>query len=244
DFNSVDDAINDLEKAVSLDNKYALAYSYLGLAKLYKDSVSGLTEMNRAIELQPKSAVSYFNRASFYQSQRELKKAIADYTQAILLHGTKPAYYNARGMAHFRSGDGVAAVQDFSTAVAQNPTFARGYFNRAYTYKKFPAAAADPYIERGLMRSTSTGINIDGLDAETIAELNLALADFQQAIKLNPKSAEAFNGRASCYDQLGKKDLALADYTKAIELDPNLATAYMGRMAIYCEMGKKELSFA
>lgn len=278
DFNSFDDAIKDLEKAVSLDSKYALAYSYLGLAKFYKTSAFGITDMNRAIQLDPKSAVAYYNRGNFHRASQDLEKAIADYTQAILLHGTKPKYYNSRGMTYFRLGDGVAAVQDFSTAVAQNPAFARGYYNRGYTYKKFPAAAADrvskdsvyegialqhrkmmndftlaikynpkladAYIERGLMRSTSTGINIDGLDAETIAELNLALADFQQAVKLNPKSAEAFNGRASCYDQLGKKDLALADYTKAIKLDPELATAYMGRMAIYCEMGKKELSFA
>lgn len=279
DFNSFDDAIKDLEKAVSLDNKYALAYSYLGLAKFYKTSAFGITDMNRAIQLDPKSAVAYYNRGNFHRASQDLEKAIADYTQAILLHGTKPKYYNSRGMSYFRLGDGVAAVQDFSTAVAQNPSFARGYYNRGYTYKKFPAAAAadkvskdsvyegialqhrkmmndftlaikynpklaDAYIERGLMRSTSTGINIDGLDAETIAELNLALADFQQAVKLNPKSAQAFNGRAGCYDQLGKKDLALADYNKAIELDPELATAYMGRMAIYCETGKKELSFA
>ncbi|HRH43410.1 MAG TPA: tetratricopeptide repeat protein, partial [Pyrinomonadaceae bacterium] len=79
-------------------------------------------------------------------------------------------------------------------------------------------------------------------DQETITELNSALADFQQAVKIDPKSADAYNGRASCYDQLGKKDLALADYSKAIELNPELATAYMGRMAIYCEMGKKDLS--
>ncbi len=278
DFNSFDDAIKDLEKAVNLDNKYALAYSNLGLAKFYKDSVSGLPELNRAIELDPKSAVSYFNRGNFHRTSYDLEKAVADYTKAVLLHGTKSKYYNSRGMAYFLMGDGVAAVQDFSTAVAQNPQFARGYFNRAFTYKKFPAAAADKiskdsvyegmviqhqkmmndfslaikynpnfaeaYIERGLMRSTSTGINIDSLDAKTIEQLNLALADFEKAIKLNPKSAEAFNGRASCYDQLGKKDLALADYNKAIALDPELATAYMGRMAIYCETGKKELSFA
>ena len=64
------------------------------------------------------------------------------------------------------------------------------------------------------------------------------------AIKLDQNSAAAYNGRASVYDDFGKKDQALVDYTKAIELDPNLATAYMGRMGIYCEMGKKELSIA
>lgn len=149
------------------------------------------------------------------------------------------------------------------------------YFNRAFTYKKFPYSvsvedlnaievmrlqrkkmledldSAIKYkpnfdaalVKRGLINSTDMR-NKSTPDAETINRLNLALADFEQAIKSNPKNADAYNGRASCNDRLGKKDLALADYTKAIELNPELATAYMGRMAIYCDQGKKELSIA
>ncbi len=281
DFLMYKEAIADLEKAIAIDGKYALAYSNLGLAKSYQNAISGSAELKRAIELEPKSAAVYYNRGVFNTNIYAFDEAIADFTKAIELHGTKPKYYNTRGMLYFAKGNGDAALQDFSTAIAQETTLGlnvfigRAHLNRALTYKKFPETAADSktdrviegmalqyqkmltdlnqaikynpnlaeaYIERGLMRSTSTGINLDGLDAKTINQLNLALADFEKAIQLDPKSAQAYNGRASCYDELGKNNLALADYNKAIELDPEMVTPYMGRMGIYCETGKKELS--
>ncbi len=274
-FQLYKEAIADLEKAISLDNKYSVAYNNLGLAKFYSGADLGLTEFDKSIEIYNGYAETYFNRANVYRSIGSYDKAITDFNQAIKLHGTRAAYYNARGMAYFAKGDGIAAVKDFSNAIGQKRDYARAYYNRAYTYKKFPASAsdeetptaggsivaqidkmkqdldsairynpifADAYIERGKYVMGWLGIPINGYSAEDLVKIRAALADFDKAVKLSPNSAEAFEGRASCNDSLGKKDLALADYNKAIELDPDLATAYMGRMGIYCEMGEKELS--
>ncbi len=52
-----------------------------------------------------------------------------------------------------------------------------------------------------------------------------AIADYNQAIKLNPNYAEAFYGRGTAYQKKGQNDQAIADYDQAIKLNPNLAAA-------------------
>ncbi|MEN6321237.1 MAG: tetratricopeptide repeat protein [Syntrophaceae bacterium] len=53
-----------------------------------------------------------------------------------------------------------------------------------------------------------------------------AIAEFSKAIELNPKYAEAYNGRGTLYNQLGKYDQAIDDFDKAMEINPKYAEAY------------------
>ncbi len=51
-----------------------------------------------------------------------------------------------------------------------------------------------------------------------------ALADFNEAIRLDPKHVNAYNGRGNAYYDKGENDHAIADYNEAIGLDPNMPT--------------------
>lgn len=274
-FGFYKEAVVDFEKSILLEPN-EVAYSHLGLAKFYLDDETAIKDVTKAIEIAPTFPEAYYIRGTINRDEGRYKEAILDFDEAIKHSKYNAKYYNTRGMLYFRLQDGYAAVADFTRAIEEKNDYAMAYYNRAFTYKKYPYSVSTDsnhnaidkirmqhkkmledlssaikykpnfdaaYVERGLIYSTDMR-NKSTPDAETIARLNLGLADFERAIKINPKNAEAYNGRASCNDDLGKKDLALADYTKAIELDPELATAYMGRMAIYCEMGKKELSIA
>ena len=56
-----------------------------------------------------------------------------------------------------------------------------------------------------------------------------AIADFNEAIRLDPKSALTFRNRGDAYTDKGDHDRALADYNEAIRLDPNNALAFCNR---------------
>ena len=62
---------------------------------------------------------------------------------------------------------------------------------------------------------------------------NGAIAEFSKAIELNPKYAEAYNGRGTVYNQLGKYDQAIDDFDKAMEINPKYAEAYNNRRCSY-----------
>jgi tetratricopeptide (TPR) repeat protein len=47
-----------------------------------------------------------------------------------------------------------------------------------------------------------------------------ALADFTEAIRLDPTYADAWNGRAIVWHATGKYEQAVADFTEASRLDP------------------------
>ena len=56
-----------------------------------------------------------------------------------------------------------------------------------------------------------------------------AIADYDQAIQINPKDVYAYNKRGNAYTAKGNYDLAIADYDQAIQINPKYATAYFSR---------------
>jgi tetratricopeptide (TPR) repeat protein len=68
-----------------------------------------------------------------------------------------------------------------------------------------------------------------------------AQSKFEQAIKLDPDFAEAYNNLAFTLRKQGSANYkkSLDYYNKAIQLKPKLAEAYMYRGVLYMQMGRK-----
>ena len=69
-------------------------------------------------------------------------------------------------------------------------------------------------------------------------QLALAFVQYNQALKLNPRSAFAYSNRGQVYFDLGDFDKALADFSQALAINPCLAPAYIGRGFVYIKKGQ------
>jgi S1-C subfamily serine protease/Flp pilus assembly protein TadD len=78
----------------------------------------------------------------------------------------------------------------------------------------------------------------------TASEYDRAIADYTEAIRLDPKSAGPYCGRGLAYGGKREYDRAIADYTEAIRLDPTYATAYCGRAEAYHAEGDYDSAIA
>ena len=78
------------------------------------------------------------------------------------------------------------------------------------------APVVDTYLDQGRVKARS-------------GDSKGAVADFTQALAIDPKSSAAYNERATIREEKGDLDGAIADYTQALAVDPQMAAAYNGR---------------
>ena len=71
-----------------------------------------------------------------------------------------------------------------------------------------------------------------------------AIADFDEAIRLDPKSSIAFINRGDTYTNKGDNDRAIADYNEAIRLDPKSVLALSARGVAYAKKGDYDRAIA
>ena len=71
-------------------------------------------------------------------------------------------------------------------------------------------------------------------------EYDKALADYNQALAINPRYAPAYCFRGAAWNNQEQYDKALADYNQAIAIDSQYATAFHKRGVVWEKMGEFE----
>jgi tetratricopeptide (TPR) repeat protein len=83
-----------------------------------------------------------------------------------------------------------------------------------------------------------------GAELSRTGQHDLALADYDLAIKIEPKAASIYTGRANVYSAKGEGDRAIADFGEAIKLDPLFVMAHYGRGNAHAIKGAMDAAIA
>jgi lipoprotein NlpI len=126
----------------------------------------------------------------------------------------------------------VAAADDEDTCTKQSGDLAIAACSRAIDSGRYTgrSLAAD-YVKRGR-------------EYQARRDLDRALADFSEAIRLDPTFALAFNLRGLAYKIKGDFDRAIADDDEGIRLDPTIAAAFNNRGSAYSAKGDVDRAIA
>ena len=71
-----------------------------------------------------------------------------------------------------------------------------------------------------------------------------AIADFSDAIRIDPYHAAVYELRGCVYGGLGEYDKAIADFTEVIRIKPDHAKAHFNRATAYEELGDADKAAA
>jgi lipoprotein NlpI len=71
-----------------------------------------------------------------------------------------------------------------------------------------------------------------------------AIADYDEAIRLEPKNARAFNNRGTAHSDKGEFDAAIEDFGAAIKHDARFASAYFNRANAHAAKGEADRAIA
>ena len=99
------------------------------------------------------------------------------------------------------------------------------------------SGTAKPFSQQTQSISAETYF-IRGCEKAELGDYNGAIADYTQAIRLNPDYALAYYSRGIAKSRLEKHYAAIADYDMAIRLKPDDASAYVGRGNAKADLGQ------
>jgi len=145
------------------------------------------------------------------------------------------------------------AVTALSSAVASDPQFALGYAGLGEAYRlKYQLDKNSKWTQLALANGTkATSLN-DALPSayvtlgrvhDTLGQNDLALSEFQRALQLDSRNADALTGEAHSYEHAGRPGDAEAAYKKAIALRPDYWDGYNSLGLFYDDQGRYEEAF-
>ena len=211
----------------------------------YKEAVAAF---DKAIELN-KAEFNYLAHygkglALLYQGKSEL--ALASLERATTSNPKfAPAFNKKSAILEIlnRFDEALVAIE---TAIAIEPKNANYHFVKAFIFEelKLLDKAITAYDKAIKISPRATFYGRRGMIYDQQKEAELALADFDRAVQLNPNHAYAHNNRGHFYQKQGKVESALADFNRAIQLNSKFTQAYLNRGVLYDRQRRLELALS
>jgi serine/threonine protein kinase/Flp pilus assembly protein TadD len=199
-----------------------------------------------SIALWPEFPWTYFNRGLVYLRQNDFSSARADFDRVVRLRPDFAEVYMNRALAWQGMKDYAAAIGDLTHALELGAPYTRIYFMLA----RVRGLAGDKV---GAQRDFAEGLRREPTDekswiargvARLANDLPGALADFEKAAELNPRSLAALQNQAHVLSKLGRNEQAARVMDREIALYPDYVPARAGRGVLRARLRQREAAHA
>jgi tetratricopeptide (TPR) repeat protein len=217
-----------LEKQDSFDAHYQRGLAYLARHEYDK----AIRTFDRALQIDPKSALSLSHRGAAHGGLGRFDACIADQEKALELDASLALAYARRGAARVAKSDPAKARQDIDKALSLDPTLGEALCDRAVLKAAkgdLRAAAADADAAIKAEPRLARGHFERGVLWMRQGNGAAAASFLAEAIRLDPRDSDALVARGQLQLAAKKYEPARADFTAAIALSPKLAIAYAAR---------------
>jgi tetratricopeptide (TPR) repeat protein len=186
-------------------------------------------------------AAAFTIRGRAYRAKGDYDHAIADYTEAIRIESNYGLAFYSRGIAYFNKKDYDRAVADYTESLRLAPRDIIALQNRGHAYQakqNYDSAIAD-YSEAIRIEPKFAYAFNDRCYVRAIVghELQQALTDCNEALRLVPNDFHTLDSRGFAYLRLGEFEKAITDYNAVLKFNPRQAGSLYGRGLAKQKMG-------
>ena len=216
-------AIDDYSSALTRDPSHFKAlYNRAFCLDALGRREDALCDYEAALAVEPRNASAHHNRGVVLEKLGRREDAVRAFDAAVDC-GMQPDadHHHARGTNARHRGDHVAAAAAFSAALKLNPRHHAARANRAYARRKigdFVGARRD-YGKAIADAPTAKLYNARAYCSAKLEKFDAAVADYTEALRLDPANAHALHNRGISYDRLGRDDEAARDFERALEIE-------------------------
>jgi len=234
----------DVDKGNTTASQWLERGNQLWRLRRYSDAIQAFDE---AIKQQPKFIhLAYYGKGLALYKSRKYLEAIAALQQAVKY---KPDFisawtYLSLNYESLKQLDkALVAINKAIQLEPNNPNLYNQKFVVLNYLKRY--AEGEVAINTAIKLSPRTEFyNNRGIVYDKQKKWELALADYNKAIAINPDYTSAYLNRGTVYYDQEKWELALSDYNKAIAINPDYALAYYNRGLVYYNQKKWELALS
>ncbi len=212
---SIESAVQLLNKALSLDPKFALAHASLGEARLYQ------FEQTRDAKL--------------------MEEAVRSGQRALELNSAVAGPHISMGMIHMGTGLHAEAQRDFEKALeldSRNSAAFVGLANAYQAQKEYAKAEATYRKAISLRPGDWAGYKALGLFHYNRGEFEKAIEAWRRVIDLNPDNASGYLNLGGAYARLENWREAEKLWTRALTIAPNQVGTLTNLGKAYLETGR------
>lgn len=204
-------AESDCDKAIEINPFIVDAYQVRGIARqTLKKYKQAVEDYDQGLKYLPEEKVFLINKAICEEDLKEYDESMATYDRLLKLYPKYDRGYLARSQLMLAKGDTVSALADVNKSISLNKTIPTAY----------------------VMRSE--------ISMRHDNDYKSALADMDEAIKLEPHYAGYFINRGFMKYKLEDLFGAMADYDYAVDLDPTNVTAHFNRGLLNVEVSEND----
>ncbi len=233
---SIGQETDSVRQVRQLEHAASTAESHHALTRLLKRCDETLASLDDpALRQQAERVASWARhaRGRLVMQRGDAKKALEDLRAAVAANPKNTAALGDLAVALAEAGDQAVALETLDQLLAIDPRSVVGLQNRA----SLRLALGNPGLavadcDAALAKLVDDApdrpavLTTRGVAFHSLGRLREAAADFDEALRLDPKLSPARTARGHVYAEAGYYEQAISDYRGALDADPESVEAY------------------
>ena len=244
-YEAFDQAIRDLQKAISLDSNTVNAWHLLADAYMdYYNSRMAMNTMYEAADRFPERVPTLLKLAEYQFILQFYNPAIRTLNSVISLDPQNGDAWFWMGMVHRDEGRTKEGIRAFQKATELDPFLTDAWLECGKLLQKEENPLALRYFQNAVQLDSTNELSWHAF-AEYYQEMGRfdeSIATYRRLIGMFPLYAPAYLNSGLIYFEMDSLDQAKTQFDLTIKTDPTLTTAYLARANTLEKMGDTTLA--